>query len=219
MFFWEAFIFGFIQGFVIGPLTLYGIQEGLQPRNGLWLQLQVTLGANIVNAFYLIVSTLGVSAVINHEWLRPVLWCGAAYLLISMGRHSLKDPTHKMSLQHAHRHQLHLFDSDFVKGFLLCLINPMAIVFAVMVVGSLYSSYAEEVNPVTFALNVNAGGLLTALVIIGLTYLIRQVFHPWMLKKLMIMGSYVLIGYGLWFSWKALLELEPMIMGVLTWST
>ena len=120
MLFWPAFIFGFTQGFVVGPITLYGIREGLDVRKGTWFQVQVILGACFVDTFYLFLGTYGIINFINHDWVRAVMWLGASYLLTSMGWHSLRDHTSKRGFQHMHRHKLHFFDSEFVKGILMC---------------------------------------------------------------------------------------------------
>ncbi len=216
MFFWPAVIFGFTQGFVVGPITLYGIREGLNPRKGIWLQMQVIFGACLVDTAYLLLGTYGVINFINHDWVRALMWLAASYLLTSMGIHSLRDHTHKGSFQHMHRHKLHFFDSEFFKGIMMCLVNPMAMVFSIVVVGSLYGNYSSEVSPLNFAMSVNAGGIMTSFLIIGATFLIRQVFHPWMLKRLMQAGSYILVGYGVWFSFKAVMEIQPMVLGLIS---
>ncbi|MFA4815060.1 MAG: LysE family transporter [Candidatus Gracilibacteria bacterium] len=207
----EAFIFGFIQGFVIGPITLYGIREGLNPRRGLWFQLQVTLGATLVDAVYLILATNGMIHFLDYGWIRLMMWSVAAYMLLNMGIDSLRGENGKKKLQHIHRHKLQFFDSDFFKGFLMCMTSPMAITYAVIVVGGLYAGYAASVSPTVFALNVNMGGFFTSLLIVSLTFMLRHVFHQWMLKKLMMAGSLVLVGYGVYFSWKAILEVGPTV--------
>lgn len=212
----EAFIFGFIQGFVIGPITLYGIREGLNPRRGFWFQMQVILGATLVDGVYVIMATNGVIHFVNHEWVRFLMWSVAAYMLLSMGIDSLRGEKGKKKLQHIHRHKLHFFDSDFFKGFFMCMTSPLAITYAVMVVGSLYTGYAATVSPTMFALSVNMGGFCTSLLIVGLTFLVRHVFHQWMLKKLMAAGSLVLIGYGIFFSWKAILEVGSTVEALST---
>ncbi len=216
MLFWEAFIFGFFQAFAIGPISLYGIREGLNPRKGVFMQLEVILGAALVELVYLALATNGVTGIMNYTWVQTLLWVAAAYMLGSMGYHGLKDPSNKGSLQHAHRHKLKFFDSDFFKGFLMCICSPMALVFSFIVVGGMYTSYAAQVSPMSFALSVNLGGILTMLLITAATFAVRHVFHKWMLTKLVRAGSYVLIGYGIWFGWKALLGLQPMVVAFIS---
>lgn len=216
MFFWEAFMFGFFQSFAIGPISLYGIREGLNPRKGIVMQLEVIFGAAIVELTYLILATNGITGIMNYEWVQTLLWVAAAYMLGSMGYHSLKDPTSKGSLQHMHRHRLKFFDSDFFKALLMCLCSPMALVFCFIVVGGMYSGYATEVSPLKFALSVNIGGIVTMLLITAATFAVRHVFHKWMLTKLVHAGSYILIGYGIWFGWKALLGLQPLVVALIS---
>ncbi len=207
----EAFMFGFLQGFVIGPITLYGIREGLNPKRGIWFQLQVIFGATLVEAVYLLLATHGVIHFMDYEWIRLLMWTTASYMLLSMGIDALRGEKSKKKFEKVHAHKLHFYDNDFFKGFLMCLASPMAITYSLMVVGSLYVSYAVAVSPTAFALNVNLGGLMSALLLVALTLVVRHVFHQWMLKKLMLAGSLVLLGYGLYFGWQAVLEVQPVV--------
>lgn len=215
MFTLEAFIFGFTQGFVLGPLTLFAIREGLNPRKGVWFELEVFLGAFVTNIFYLMLATYGVTRFIEYDWVRLFMWSAAAYMLIRMGINSLLEHDSRMSFKHAHRHQLRspfrFLENDFFKGFLLSLFNPMAIVFSLLVVGSLYATYSGPSGPAGFAMSVNLGGFLSSLAVCVLTLFVREIFRPWMLKKILILGSFILIVYGAYFSYKALLEAVPLV--------
>lgn len=215
MLIWEAFLFGFFQSFAIGPISLYGIREGLNPHKGAFMQLQVILGAALVELVYLTLAVNGVTSIMNQQWVQTALWAAAAYMLTSMGYHSLKDPLSKKGLQHMHRHKLRFFDSDFVRGFLMCVCSPMALVFSFVVVGGMYASYAEEASPMQFALSVNIGGIVTMLLITLTTFVVRHIFHKWMLTKLVHASSFILLGYGVWFAWKAILGVQPMVMAVI----
>lgn len=207
----EAFLFGFTQGFVIGPLSLYAIREGLNPKKGSWYQIQVLLGSFVVDFFYLLLATYGMAQFVEISWIKMLMWVGAAYLLIKMGVNSIHERPGKLNFHHIHKHKLSFFDTDFFRGLVVSLFNPMAVVFSLMVIGSLYASYNGPVGPAAFAVNVNVGGFVAGLVVCLLTFMVRQVFHPWMIRKLMLVGSFVLIIYGLFFSWKAIQEAAPMV--------
>ncbi len=206
----DAFIFGFIQGFVVGPVTLYGIQEGLNPKKGPREQMKVIAGAIIVDIFYLMLAVYGVAHFIDHSWVKLLMWTGAAFMLVHMGLNSLHE-NGKATIQHMHRHKLKFYDSDFVKGIFLCLFNPLAIVFSVMVVGSLYATYQGGAGPMPFALNIELGGILTSTLFILLTFFLSHIFNRQMLKKIVKGGSFILIGYGVYFGWKAVMEAQPVI--------
>ncbi len=207
----DAFVFGFIQGFVIGPISLWGIREGLNPKRGPWFHLQVTLGATVVDLLFLLLATHGVISFIDYSFVRVGMWIIASYMLISMGLDSLKGEKGKKKIQRIHRHKLHFFDSDFFKAFCMCLVSPMAITYSVMVVGGFYMGYAKDISPLAFALNINFGGFINSLLIILLTFFVRHIFHQWMLQKLMMGGSLVLVGYGIYFAWEAFLEMQPAV--------
>jgi threonine/homoserine/homoserine lactone efflux protein len=199
----SAFWFGFSQGFVIGPISLFAIREGLNPRRGFWFQLQVILGATLVDVAYIMLAIYGVAGFIDNNLVQLVMWALAAYLLLTMGVNTYHERSGKMSFEHLHRHKTQFLKTDFFRAILMNLVNPVAVVFAVLVFGSMYGDYAELLSPFGFAMNVTAGGLLTALLIALLTLAVRHVFHQWMLQKMLKAGSLMLVGYGLWFLWKA----------------
>ncbi len=215
MFYSEIFWFGFSQGFIVGPITLFGIKEGLDPSRGAKYQLQVIAGATIVDFFYLTISTIGISHVIQNVLIQGFLWMAGAYLLIKMAINSFHERPHKLSFAHLHRKKNHFYEDDFFKAILLNLVNPMAIVFWLVVVGSMYADYHTEIRPIDFSLNILVAGALSSLVIVGLTFAVRSAFKPWMLQKLVQAGSLVLMGYGLWFTWKAATQIPEMMVGVI----
>jgi arginine exporter protein ArgO len=215
MVFWEAFFFGFVQAFAIGPISLYGIREGLNPSKGTLMQLQVIFGASMVKLFYLTLAVNGVTSLMKLEWVQTMLWVTAAIMLIKMGAHTLKDPLGEKGFQNLHQPHLKYLDNDFFKGFFMCLVSPMVLIYTFIVVGGMYSSYAQEAGPMQFALSVSLGGIVTMLLITLATFAVRQIFHQWMLVKMVQVSSFILLGYGVSFAWKALLSLEPMVMAMI----
>jgi threonine/homoserine/homoserine lactone efflux protein len=208
----QAFIFGFTQGFVVGPISLFGIREGLDPKGGFWCQLQVLLGATIVDMFYLLLASYGAAEFIDHGLVKLAMWSIAAYMLLSMGYNSFFEKPKRLSIQHVHRHRKKFYETDFFRALLMNMVNPTAIVFWVMVAGSMYATYPEPISPFSFATNILVGSSISASLIVFATLLVRHVFHPWMLRKLIKMGSLVLMAYGLYFSYQAVLVLGPLVM-------
>lgn len=211
----QAFIFGFSQGFVIGPISLFAIREGLDPKRGFWYQVQVYMGATVVDIIYLLLASYGAAQFIENSYVKFFMWAAAAYMLISMGYNSLRQKPKRLSLQHMHRHRHHFYETDFFRALLINLVNPLAVIFWILVAGGLYAEYAATVSPFMFAMNIVMGGTISSLLVTLLTLVVRQVFHQWMIKKLIQVGSIVLIIYGLYFSFKALLELQPLVIGLL----
>ncbi len=211
-----AFSFGFTQGFVVGPITIFGIQEGLNKKKGFWYQVQVILGATIVDLIYLLLASYGAAQFIDNSIIRLLMWSFASYMLIHMGINSLRKNPGKISFHHMHRHRSKLLEMDFVRGFLLNLVNPMAIVFWLMVAGSLYGQYKGVVTPPVFALNVVFGGLVSSVCVAIITMFVRKIFHESMLKNLVRFGSLILISYGMWFFGKAMVEAKPMFDSILS---
>lgn len=210
-----AFWFGFTQGFVVGPVTVFAISEGLDTKKGFWYQIQVILGATIVDIIYLLLAAYGAAEFIDHSVVKLVMWSGASYMLIHMGVNSFHERPHTMSYKHMHRHRIRFIDSDFIKAFGLNLVNPMAIVFWIMVAGSLYGQYKGLISPAAFAGNIVIGGVISSVIIAIATLMVRKIFHPWMLKKLNQVGSLVMIFYGIQFFGKAVNEAGPIIVSIM----
>lgn len=213
MFNLSVLIFGLTQGFVVGPLTLFGIREGLDPKKGFWFQLQVLLGATLVDIFYLMLASYGAAKFIQYSPVQLAMWIAASYMLFSMGYNSFFGKSKRLSMEHVHRHRKRFYDADFFKAILMNLVNPTAIVFWVMVAGSMYANYVHILSPAAFAINILVGSTLSASLIVLATLLIKHVFHPWMLKKLVKGGALILMGYGVYFSFQALLILKPIVVG------
>jgi len=212
----DAFIFGFIQGFVIGPITLYSIQEGLNPQRGPWFQAQVILGATLVDITYMLLATYGIAHFIDQSWIKTLMWVGASYMLLHMGLNSLREKITRMSFHHMRRRRLKFYETDFVKGILMDILNPVAIVFAIMVVGSLYATYQGPANPLSFVLSISTGGLMTSAIFVVATYALGRLFRPSYLQKIIHYSSFVLIGYGVYFGFKALIEAQPVLATIAT---
>lgn len=210
----SAFIFGFTQGFIIGPLSLFAIREGLNPKKGFWYQMQVYAGSTVVDIFYLLLATYGAAQFIENGIVQVVMWSLAAYMLINMGINSFHERPKKLSFHHMHKKKLTFYETDLFRGFALNLVNPVAIVFWIVVVGSMYGDYVGTISPIVFALNIVLGGSLSCIIVAFVTLALKQVFHAWMLKRLMQAGSLVLIGYGLWFTWKAAIHLPDLVVGL-----
>lgn len=212
----SIFWFGFSQGFVIGPISMYGIREGLNPKRGFWSQIQVSLGATLVDIAYLLASTYGLVNFIKYDVVQLLLWSIASYMLITMGVNSLKEQTtRKMSFTHFHGKKLQFFESDFVRAFLMNVVNPLAITYAVVIFGGMYAGYSNQLTPAVFAANIILSGLAASIIVALATLAVRQVFHEWMLKKLLKGGSLILIGYGIWFLWKAVEHVPELTVSVI----
>lgn len=79
-----------------------------------------------------------------------------------------------------------------------------------MVAGSFYTAFQDSVSPLGFALLIKGGSSVAAFSIAFLTLFARHIFHQGMLKKLTAFGSLILIGYGLWFFGKAIVEAKVL---------
>ena len=211
----EAIIFGFTQSFVIGPLTLLALREGLNPKLGIWHQLQVVLAGTIVDLMYLMLSLNGVVYFINDIRIQAFMWTGAAMMLTFMGINSFSKHK-KMHKRHfIHMHHFHLAQNSFSKGFAVGLMNPMAIIFWVMVAGSMYSQFSDQISPNIFALNIISGGIMGTLLIVALTYTCKKHFNEKTLERMVTLGSASLIIYGIWFTMKAVIEWQSILASAL----
>lgn len=213
----EAFIFGFTQSFVIGPLTLLAIREGLNPKRGLWYQLQIVAAGTIVDTLYLLLALNGVVFFITDIRVQAIMWTCAAFMLTIMGMNSLNEPhkKKKISYHKTHRHHLQIADNNFSKGFLIGLMNPISIIFWIMIAGSMYSQYIGKISPLLFTTNIIIGGLIGSTIIVAATVAFRKFFTKKALQRLVFAGSLMLIGYGIWFTFRALVEWQTVVASIL----
>ncbi|MCC7197296.1 LysE family transporter [Candidatus Peregrinibacteria bacterium] len=211
----EAFIFGFTQSFVIGPLTLLAIREGLNPKRGIFYQIQVVAAGTIVDTLYLLLALHGAVFFINDIRVQAVMWTCAAFMLTMMGLNSLTNKKKKkISYHRTHRHHLHVADTSFGQGFMVGLLNPISIIFWVMIAGSMYSQYLNQITPLLFTSNIIFGGLFGSIIIVVCTFAFRKFFNKRTLQRLVMIGSVLLIGYGLWFTLKALTEWQTVMASI-----
>lgn len=216
MFSIDAFLFGLAQCLVIGPISLYAIREGLDPERGFWYEMQVFLGATVVDIIYLMLAAYGMAHFVEYGFIKFIMWVLAAYMLIVMGLNTFHERPKRLSLHYVHRHRTKFYETDFFKAVLINLVNPLAVIFWVMVGGSLYADYVGRISPAFFTLSIVSGGLLGSVLVTLLTLFVRSIFHQWMLRKLVKVGSAVLVGYGIFFSFKALMGLAPFLVGLFT---
>lgn len=207
----EILTFGFSQGFVIGPVSLLAIHEGLEARkHGFAKHMQVILGSTIVDVVYVLLATAGVAQVIDNFAVRLIMFTIASYMLIVMGLNTLFLKSKKMSFHHMHKRRLKFFETGFMEGLLINLVNPLAIIFWIMVAGSLYADF-RYLNPVWFALLVSGGALASCTIVALITQIVKTIFHERIIKWLNSLSSVILIGYGIWFFSKATFEFMEVV--------
>lgn len=207
----EILAFGFSQGFVIGPVSLLAIHEGLQAKkHGFEKHMQVILGSTVVDVVFVLLATVGVAQIIDNPAVRLIMFTIAAYMLIVMGLNTLFLKKKKMSFHHMHLRRLRFFETDFMEGLLINLVNPLAIVFWIIVAGSLYADF-QYMNPVWFALLISGGALASCTIVALLTQIVKKILHGKMIRWLNSISSVILIGYGIWFFSKATFEFMEVV--------
>ena len=178
----EVLLFGFTQGFVIGPVSLFGIHEGLEKGKGFFYQIQVTVGSSLISFAYLLLAAYGAAHVVDQFYVRLIMWLVASYMLIMMGVNTIHERPRKLSAHHFHGLRKKLLESDFLKGGFLALVNPLSLVFWIMVAGGLYADVKDFLSPWFFALLVMLGTLVSSLLVAIATFFVKKIFHEKMLK-------------------------------------
>jgi len=211
----EAFIFGFAQSFVIGPLTILAIHEGLNPKRGIRYELQVVLAGTMVDTMYLLLSLHGIAYFINDIKIQAVMWTCAAAILSVMGLSAFTGKKKKKIYHKAYKHHLHVAQNSFAEGFVVGIMNPISVVSWIMVAGSMYSQYINQISPTLFTANIIGGGIIGSSIIVATTYFFRSHFRRKTLQRLVLLGSVLLVAYGIMFSFKALTEWQTVMASVL----
>lgn len=211
---WEVLLFGFTQGFVVGPLTLFGIHEGLDKKRGFWYQMQVIIGSSVVDIVYLLLAAYGAAQFIDQFYIRLGMWLIASYMLIMMGVNTFYDRPRRLHVRHLHGAKLKFMETDFVRGFLLTIFNPLAIIFWIVVAGGIYADVRSFMPPWLFTLLISISSFVSASMIALATLAVKKMFHGFLVKKLSLISSLILIGYGIWFYFRATWEVSRFIFGL-----
>jgi threonine/homoserine/homoserine lactone efflux protein len=158
--------FGLILQISVGPVCIAVLHKGLS--QGFHHAFVIALGVALVDAAYIVLSIVGISAVLQIESVRNLIGLAGALLLIYFGIRCLRAPAVTTRIENSRNDSLL---KSFAYGAVLTLTNPLTILFWAGVLGAMMSTHTfnQEGGVVYFAAGCVAATLLflTAVALAG----------------------------------------------------
>ena len=127
--------FGLVLQISVGPVCIAVLHKGID--QGFRHAFAMSWGAALVDALYICLSILGVSALLQVQSARAIIGIGGAVLLLAFGLRYLRAPTGTARSQHRSESPLR----SFAYGIALTLTNPLTILFWGAVLGAMMSTH------------------------------------------------------------------------------
>lgn len=185
----EKILLGISLAAPIGPVSIEMCERGL--KYGFWAAFKVRLGAVLGNILCLILSYLGLACLTKHSHIVDFIGlAGSIYLIIS----SLKSLCLKTICLN---YEITSKDNAYMTGFILSLVNPIAIIFWL----SIFAIDSSMDNP-AINLFIIVGVLIWGVLLSGMLQLVGR-FILTEVSMLIITKSsgFILLILGLKYAW------------------
>ena len=126
--------FGLILQISVGPVCIAVLHKGID--QGFRHAFAMSWGAALVDALYIVLSVVGVSALLQFQSARIIIGLGGAVLLLLFGLRYLRAPAEKTRIQQRSESPFR----SFAYGVVLTLTNPLTILFWAGVLGAMMST-------------------------------------------------------------------------------
>ena len=201
----QNIILGISLAAPIGPANIAVIKRGL--KYGFLPAFLVGLGVVSADTTYLLLIYFGLSNFINIPLVRIAIWIFGALVLFYLGYSSIKEYFGKINLEDS---KIKEGSNSFVVGYMVNISNPMTIVWWVGVFGSILSTSIQNVSQTMALLNslTILIGVLSwhSLVAVSLHWG-RRLINESMMKYISLIFGVVLIGFGCYFGYNALISI------------
>jgi len=163
--FLEGLAFGLILQISVGPVCIAVLHKGL--TQGFRHAFVMAWGVALVDAFYIVLSVVGITALLQIDAVRNIVGVAGALLLIYFGIRYLLAPAETERLERSDESLL----KSFTFGAGLTLTNPLTILFWAGVLGAMMSThtFSQEGGVIYFAVGCITATLLflTAVALAG----------------------------------------------------
>jgi threonine/homoserine/homoserine lactone efflux protein len=136
--FWQGLGFGLILQISVGPVCIAVLHQGVS--QGFRQAWAMAWGAAFVDALYIVLSVLGVSALLQIGPARVAIGLAGAGLLVYFGLRYLSAPAQMVRVEASDAS----LGRSFAYGVGLTLTNPLTILFWVGVLGAMMSSHSFD---------------------------------------------------------------------------
>lgn len=192
----KGIAYGILLAFLIGPVFFTIIQTSIE--RGFMNGAYVAVGVSISDAFYITVTYLGISQIVNNPNLNMYLGYGGGSVLLVFGLYYLFIKSKKLQ---QYNHQEVLAKSPLrcmVKGFVINGLSPMVLLFWVATMGVATSEfgYVTPSSAVLFFGSIVITVFTTDLIKAKLADKLRKVMTPRVIRILNVVLGLAMIIFG-----------------------
>ncbi|PAV30670.1 lysine transporter LysE [Virgibacillus profundi] len=188
-----------------GPQNVEMIKRGL--KNGIIHSFFVPFGGITADVLLMILVYLGISRYLTTPLAQTILWIFGFIVLLYIGIKSIVVASKGLEINNNNVTNDKLSKSYFI-GFLIAISNPLNIIFWVGIYGSVLTDAINTMGKDTaflYSSSIFIGIILWNLFLILIIYFGRNFVKQGFLKWFSIIAGVALIGYGLYFGYKALI--------------
>jgi L-lysine exporter family protein LysE/ArgO len=186
----------------IGPVNAAQMDRGL--RMGFLHAWMVGLGATIADAIYMLFVYLGFVRFLDTPIIQTFLWLFGSFVLLYTGAESILNAGKKFLNKMENNERI---SRSFLSGFFLSLTNPLTILFWLGIYGSVLAETASSFSVqhlLVYSSAIFMGILVWDVTMAGIASQFRNLLADKLLYMISLGSGISLIGFGIWFGYKAL---------------
>ena len=186
----------------IGPVKATLLNKGI--KDGFFHAWFFGLGAIATDILYMLMVYFGVAQFIDSPFMKTFLWSFGFFVLMYTGIENLLT-LHTISMDSKYRKTVRLRQS-FLSGLLMAFLNPLTILFWLGIYGSILVSGGGTLTGIEiifFSITILLGITLVDLIMSTISSGSRKVLSTSFLKKVSLISSLSMIGFGIYFGIQA----------------
>lgn len=194
----------------VGPINVAQINKGL--KNGFWSAWLVGVGAMSADIIMMLLIYFGVSTYLTTPIARLCIWIFGFVTMLYLGYESIKDAPKQV--QHSLTGEKEHPFKSFLSGFAIAISNPLNIVFWIGIYGSVLTNAISTVGKeqaLWYSTAIFAGIALWDLFMATSIHLGRRFVNRVVIKWISISAGIILIGFGIYFVYQAVLEIKHLL--------
>ncbi|SFK14773.1 MULTISPECIES: LysE family transporter [unclassified Bacillus (in: firmicutes)] len=194
----------------VGPINVAQINKGI--KNGFWSAWLVGVGAMSADIIMMLLIYFGVSTYLTTPIAQLCIWIFGFVTMLYLGYESIKDASKQV--QHSLTGEKEHPFKSFLSGFAIAISNPLNIVFWIGIYGSVLTNAISTVGKeqaLWYSTAIFAGIALWDLFMATSIHLGRRFVNRVVMKWISISAGIILIGFGIYFGYQAVLEIKHLL--------
>ncbi|MBD1371122.1 LysE family transporter [Hazenella sp. IB182357] len=201
--FFSYILLGLSLSAPIGPINAAQLNKGIQYSFlHAWL---VGMGAMVADGLFMVLIYFGIAQFLTTPFMKTFLFLFGFFVLTYTGIESMITSKKRMEVRSAPSETL---GKSFRTGFFMAVSNPLNILFWLGIYGSVLAQASSQYKPMQMILYTGAifvGIFLWDIIMATIASSFKKMLHSKLLQWVSMGAGLSLIGFGLYFGYKALL--------------